>query len=87
MAASFWAVIGVICVVAILTDGVVKIVKAAKSGGGKYRDRVEDLEDMVHDLSEELKEARGRIEVLEKIVTDQKYDLGREIDDLASKQP
>ena len=33
---------------------------------------------------QDLVESSARIEVLEKIVTDQKYDLGKEIDNLAS---
>ena len=45
---------------------------------------MEDLEEQVHDLEGDLQDARHRIEVLEKIVTSQKYDLGREIDDLPS---
>ena len=45
-----------------------------------------DIE-QVHDLENDLQDARHRIEVLEKIVTDQKYDLSREINDLASGSP
>ncbi len=84
MASTFWIVIGVVATVAIIINGVVSIIKAAKSGGGKFGPRVEALEDEVVDLKEELDEARKRIEVLEKIVTDGKYDLSREIDELAS---
>lgn len=84
MASSLWIMIMVIVVTAIVCDSVVKIVRTAKSGGGKANERIEDLEEEVHFLKGELDDARGRIEVLEKIVTDQKFDLGRQIDDLAS---
>ncbi len=83
MASSFWTVIGVIAVVAIIGRTIVAIIKASNSGG-KFKPRMTDLEEQVHDLESDLQDARQRIEVLEKIVTDQKYDLGREIDDLAS---
>lgn len=82
MASSFWLVIGVVIVVAILADMVVKIVKTAKSGA-KSQGRVDDLEEQLHDMEADLQDARNRIEVLEKIVTDDKYDLKREINDLA----
>ena len=82
MASSFWIFLGIVIVVGIISDTVVKIIKAAKSGGGKFGVRVEDLEEVVNDLEQDLGDARQRIEVLEKIVTDQKYDLGREIDGL-----
>jgi len=83
MASSFWTVIGLIAVVAIIGRTIVAIIKASNSGG-KFKPRMTDLEEQVHDLESDLQDARQRIEVLEKIVTDQKYDLGREIDDLAS---
>jgi len=86
MASSFWMGIVAIVVVAIISDTIVRIVKAAKTGGGKYADRVQDLEAEVVDLRADVDEYRQRIEVLEKIVTDQKYDLGRKIDDLASNE-
>lgn len=83
MASSFWTVIGLIAVVAIIGRTIVAIIKASNSGG-KFKPWMTDLEEQVHDLESDLQDARQRIEVLEKIVTDQKYDLGREIDDLAS---
>ena len=86
MASPFWIALMVIVVTALICDSVVKIIRAAKSPGGKTRERLEDLEEEVHDLRAELDDARGRIEVLEKIVTDQKFDLGRQIDDLASNE-
>lgn len=42
------------------------------------------LSSLVEDLDEDLNGARKRIEVLETIVTDQKYDLSLRIDDLAA---
>lgn len=83
MASSMWIAIGVIAVAAITGRTIVAIIKASNAGG-KFKPRMEDLEEQVHDLESDLQDARHRIEVLEKIVTDQKYDLGREIDDLAS---
>ncbi len=83
MASSFWVVIGVIVVVAIISDMVVKIVKANKSGS-KHQSRIDDLEEHVQDVEADLQDARNRIEVLEKIVTDQQYDLKRELNDLVN---
>ncbi len=84
MLSSFWTAIAVIAIVAILSNMVIKIVTANK-GSGAASQRVDQLEQTVDDLSADLVDARSRIEVLEKIVTDQRYDLGREIDDLASR--
>ncbi len=83
MASSMWIAIAVIAVVSITGKTVVEIIKASNSGG-KFKPRIEDLEEQVHDLESDLQDARHRIEVLEKIVASQKYDLGREIDDLPS---
>lgn len=83
MVNTFWLVLGVVIVVAIISDMVVKIVKASKSGA-KNQGRVNDLEEQVQDMEADLQDARSRIEVLEKIVTDEKYDLKREINDLAN---
>jgi len=82
MASTFWIFLGVIVSVCIITGGVVRIIKAAKAPGGKFSQRFDDLEDEIHELEQDLADARKRIEVLEKIVTDQRYDLGREIDGL-----
>ena len=43
MASTFWMGITAIVVVAIISDTIVKIIKAAKSGGDKYAERVQDL--------------------------------------------
>ena len=44
MASGLWIMIGMIVVTAIISDMVVKIVKTAKGGGGKGRQRTkEDL--------------------------------------------
>jgi len=84
MASGFWVVIGIIVVCAIVTDGVVKIIKASKSTGGKDANKkFADLEADLANFEQDLDDARQRIEVLEKIVTDEKYDLGKKIDDLA----
>ena len=80
---TFWVAIAVIAVASILGKTVVDIFKASNSGG-KFKLRIEGLEEQVHDLESDLLDARHRVEVLEKIVTSQKYDLGREIDELRS---
>ncbi len=80
---GMWTMIGVIVVVAIISDSVVKIIKAAKSGGGKGAQRkFDDFETDMSSLEQELADVRERIIVLEKIVTDEKYDLGKQIDGL-----
>ncbi|MDA0978267.1 MAG: hypothetical protein O3B72_06910 [Proteobacteria bacterium] len=84
MASTFWIAIAAIAIVSILVQGVVQIVRVSKSGGGKQGEKIRQLEDEVQDLDQELLDLRKRVEVLESIVTDQKYDLGRKIDDLAS---
>ncbi len=81
MASPFWIVIGMIAVVAIVTKGVVRIVTVIRASDGK----TSDLEATVQELEEDLADARQRIEVLEKIVTDEKHTLHQEIDDLAVK--
>lgn len=85
MSSGLWIMIGVIAVSAIVTDGVVKIIRAAKTGGGKAANKMfDDMESDLSILEQGLEDARQRIEVLEKIVTDEKYDLGKRIDDLAN---
>ena len=84
MGSSFWVVAGIIAVCAIITNGVGSIIKAAKSGGGKDANKkFGNLEADLAKVEQDLDDARQRIEVLEKIVTDEKYDLGKKIDDLA----
>ena len=80
---TFWVAIAVIAVVAIVGNTVLEIIKASGSGS-KFKPRIEGLEEQVHDLESDLLDAQHRVEVLEKIVTSQKYDLGREIDELRS---
>jgi outer membrane murein-binding lipoprotein Lpp len=84
MVSSFWIAIAAICVTAILVRGIVSIVAVSKAGGGKNSNRVDDLETQVDKLEGDLEDARNRIEVLEKIVTDKRYGLKQEIDDLAA---
>lgn len=87
MSSPFWMAIAAIAIMAIIVRGVVQIVQVAKSQGSNQNaanDKVKQLEEDVADLENELQEMRKRIEVLETIVTDGKYDLGRQIDDLAA---
>ena len=84
MGNGLWMMIGIIVVCALITDGVVKIIKASKSSGGKDANKkFGNLEADLATFEQDLDDARQRIEVLEKIVTDEKYDLGKKIDDLA----
>jgi hypothetical protein len=82
---SAWPVIGTVLVIYILIDGVVRIIRASKgaSSGKASAARLDDLENDQAALEQSLVGVRERIEVLEKIVTDQRYDLGSEIDKLA----
>ena len=50
----------------------------AKKKDKKSADQV----NLTHDLEREVAMLRERIETLEKIVTDEKYDLNRQFDDL-----
>ena len=84
MGSTFWVAIAVVAVVSIIANAVVKIIHAAKSGPGKGR--MSDFESDMAALEQDLADARERIEVLEKIVTDEKYDLGRQIDELNEKK-
>ncbi|MBO6511972.1 MAG: hypothetical protein JJ979_26395 [Roseibium sp.] len=84
MVSSFWMAIAAIAIVAIIIRGVVEIIKVSKAPGAKSSDRIKSLEEDVAELEHELKDMRKRIEVLETIVTDGKYNLGKQIDDLAA---
>lgn len=82
---KFWIMVMVIAVVAIVMEGVVKLVRARSSRQNENLDSREmgDLEEELARTREDLDDARERITVLEKIVTDDKYDLRRQLDDLA----
>lgn len=87
MASTFWIMIGTVAIMAVIIEGVVRIIREAKSGGGrKSQAKMSELEQKLVDLQDDLLDARERIVVLEKIVTDGKYDLGRQIDDLKDQQ-
>ena len=85
MPSSFWGGLFLIIVVSIIADSVVKIIRASKSSGGPkdVRSKLEALEQDVATVEQDLEDAQERIVVLEKIVTDDKNNLRREIDDLA----
>ncbi len=65
-------------------DAVVRIIRTSKSPGGsrKLIARIETLENDLTGVEQELEDARQRIQVLERIVTDEREDLRRQIDDL-----
>jgi hypothetical protein len=75
---SMWASIALIAIVAIICKAVVSIT----SGRGNRR-HTKGLEQDIVTLENDLEDAVQRIIVLEKIVTDGKHTLRREIDDLA----
>lgn len=76
--ASMWTSIAIIAVVAIIAKSVVAITRG-RSGGKLNGELKADIQRLENDLDD----AMERIIVLEKIVTDGKYSLRREIDDLA----
>ncbi len=82
---SFWAFITAIVCLAIIGQFVVRIVKVAKSGrsSSSGEQRFKELSEDIAGIEQDLEDARSRIEVLEKIVTDNKYHLDKEIRDLA----
>ena len=81
---SFWTALMVVSIVGIIAGSIVTILQLATSGGGKgMKNRFEGLEAHIADLEAELEDARNRVIVLERIVTDDKGDLSRQIDDLA----
>ncbi|MCB1694093.1 MAG: hypothetical protein KDI19_15085 [Pseudomonadales bacterium] len=67
-------------------DAIVRIIRTSKgSGGGKrLEQKVLDLESDLANVEQDLEDAKERIVVLEKIVTDERRDLRRQIDDLAN---
>ncbi len=75
---SMWSSLAIIAVVAIIAKAVVSI-----TGNGKSSKRSKSLEQDLARLESDLDDAMERIIVLEKIVTDGKHTLSREIDDLA----
>ncbi len=84
MSFSFLIPITIIVVVAVIMQGVVQIIRAAKSGGGKaLLHRLDEMESHLESVEDDLDEARNRIIVLERIITDDKGGLAREIDGLA----
>ena len=76
----FWLSVTIIAVVTVVATAPVKI-NRGHPGSPK---RFEALESDLATLEQDLVDSRERIIVLEKIVTDQKYDLGKQIDELAA---
>lgn len=86
MNSAIWIMAAALLVYCIF-EGIVSIIKATRTAGSGPQalvQRVEDLEKDVDSLEAELDQSRKRIEVLEKIVTDEKYNLQKEFEDLAS---
>ena len=69
-----------IVIVAVICWAIVELVNGSK---GKKKDKKDaDQINLTNDLERDMAIMRERIEVLEKIVTDEKYDLNRKFDDL-----
>jgi hypothetical protein len=69
-----------ISIVALVCWAIVQLVNGPKS---KRKDRKNvDQINLTTDLERDIAAIRDRIEILEKIVTDEKYDLNRQLDDL-----
>jgi phage shock protein B len=69
-----------IVIVAVICWAIVELVNGPK---GKKKDKKEaDQVNLAHNLERDMAVMRERIETLEKIVTDEKYDLNRQFDDL-----
>lgn len=86
MNSAIWIMAAALLVYCIF-EGIVRIIKVTRSTGSgpqALQQRVDELESDVESLEQDLDESRRRIEVLEKIVTDEKYDLRKEFEDLAA---
>ena len=69
-----------IAIVALICWAIVELVNGPK---GKRKDKKDTLQfNQTQDLERKVEVMRERIETLEKIVTDEKYDLNRQFDDL-----
>jgi phage shock protein B len=69
-----------IAIVALVCWAIVELVNGPR---GKKKDKkVADQVNLTNDLERDMNAMRERIETLEKIVTDEKYDLHRQFDDL-----
>jgi hypothetical protein len=69
-----------IAIVALVCWAIVELVNGPK---GKKKDKKDTAQvNNTNELEREVEALRGRIETLEKIVTDEKYDLNRQFDDL-----
>ena len=81
---GFWTALMIVSIVGIIAGSIVTIVQLGTSRGGKgMRQKIGALEQHLSELEAELEDARNRVVVLERIVTDDKSDLSRQIDDLA----
>jgi phage shock protein B len=69
-----------IAIVALVCWAIVELVNGPK--GKKKNKKDTEQVDQTHELEREVEAMRSRIETLEKIVTDEKYDLNRQFDDL-----
>jgi peptidoglycan hydrolase CwlO-like protein len=82
---GLWVFITAVVCLSIVGKIVVSIIKASRSGtvSTKAEQRIRELSEDLSSIEQELADARARIEVLEKIVTDDRYHLDQEIRNLA----
>ncbi|WP_299074891.1 hypothetical protein [uncultured Paraglaciecola sp.] len=69
-----------IAIVALVCWAIVELVNGPK--GKKKEQKNTEQVNTINDLEREVAALRDRIETLEKIVTDEKYDLNRQFNDL-----
>ncbi len=70
--------IAIVAIIAIIAWMIVSIVEASKKGQKKQQETQQER----NDSRQEIAELKARIEVLEKIVTDDKYTLNQEFANL-----
>lgn len=73
-----------IIIIAILSSMVVSIVKTVQKNNKSIKHTDALLSDYESSVEQKLAAMQERIEVLEKIVTDEKYNLNKAIDELKS---
>ncbi|MEO1081037.1 MAG: hypothetical protein AAFY29_15875 [Pseudomonadota bacterium] len=78
----FAVLLGVAILVWAAADGTVRIIRTSKSASKSLTRRLEALEAANQRLEEQLTEAQERIETLERLATDGREQLRRDIDAL-----
>jgi hypothetical protein len=84
---SFWIFLTAIVCLSVIGEFIVKIIKASKAKQGSKHSAgiIKDLESDMAVMEQDLADAIERIGVLEKIVTDDRYQLNKDIHNLAKE--